>query len=622
MSASPLNSGSEMFRGAQHFVVNGLKQNNVDQSIRIQVKKTTERPGLDRLLAHSMRDAFHDSSGRWPPPRCHYDSRQELKTKITDWATGRSAEIPEFLLWMYGPFGVGKTAIAQTCADTLADEDILGGSLFFSRPNNRNNPDYIFPSLAYQFALNSPEFADLLEQIILKRPTLLTAARHVQFQELIVKPLREVMTRDPRVQHWTVILDGFDEVDGIEAQCDIINIIVASIRDQTTPFRWFIASRPEPHIQRTMRAKNVSPILSQINIPLSPENDHEILTFFTKELEKIGEQYDLPPSWCSEANLATLVKFANGLWVCVSTVVRFIGSSKSLGPTEQLRLVLSVAKKSSSSANPLAAMDLFYSLIMRQIPSDVAPTVQKILLLNKAYHINCAEVNHILELANVLGLSREGFYTACDFLQSILYIQDHEAVEKTLRFHHASFMEYIWDDKRSGEYWIHGDCLEALRREVISSINDVHSRSKGNNPVTTITFPRPPRNEDDHFLVYRALVLSLNQLCQQPGWVVSPSTAALLINVDFSRMPALLKHSPSYGIGLYLPGFIQNLPADDRRKIIRRSKNPLHIIQSVKRGWPSVLGQGKNKLVCWADKDDRGFLIMIPPGSRCGQGWK
>ncbi|KAJ3552091.1 hypothetical protein NP233_g12955 [Leucocoprinus birnbaumii] len=498
---------------------------------------------------------------------------------------------------MYGPFGVGKSAIAQTCADALADEDALGGSLFFSRPNNRNNPDYVFPSLAYQFALNSPEFADLLEQIILKRPTLLTAARHIQFEEFIVKPLRQVAANDPHIQQWTVILDGLDEVDGTDAQCDIINIVVASIRDQTTPFRWFIISRPESHIRRAMQAEDVTPILSKLDIPVSPEDDHEILTFFTKELEKIRKQYNLPPSWCSEADFAALVKFASGLWVCVDTVVRFIGSSKSLGPMEQLRLVLSVAEKSSSvSANPLAAMDSFYDLIMRQIPSDVVLTVRKILLLNLIF---VPEVNRNLELANALGLTREGFYAACDFLQSVLCLQDHEMAEEPIHFYHASFMEYMKDNERSGEHWIYGDCLEGLRQEVIRRVNDVHSRStgilsgfstshttdpslfQGNTPVTTITFPRPPPNDGDHFLAYRALVFSLIQLCDSLYSVVSPSTATLLINVNFSRMRDLLKHSPSSELVLGRIWFERNLPIDYRRKIIRRSRNPLHIIHNV-----------------------------------------
>ncbi|KAJ3559914.1 hypothetical protein NP233_g11143 [Leucocoprinus birnbaumii] len=603
MSDSPSPSlHFETFRGASNFSVNELNQ--TDNSVHFNLNKTPGRPGLERLLAHSMRDAFHDSSDRWPPPQCHYNSRQGLRIKITDWATGREAQpkLAEVLLWMYGPFGVGKSAIAQTCADTLAEEDALGGSLFFSRPNNRNNPNYVFPSLVYQFALNSPEFANLVDQIIQKRPTLLTAARRIQFEELIVKPLREAAAKDPRIKQWTVILDGLDEVEGIDAQCDIINIVAASIRDSTTPFRWLIVSRPEPHIQRAMRAEGVAPLLSELDIPLSPKDDHEILKFFTIEVGNIRKQYNLPASWCSEAELATLVRFASGLWICVHTVVRFIGSSKSLGPTEQLRLVLSVAEKSSSrsSTNPLAAMDPFYDLIMQQIPSDVVSTIRKILLLNKVFPTHMAEINHVLELANVLGLSPEGFYAACNFLQSVLSIRDHSEKAKTIRFYHASFMDYMSDKQRSTEFCIYGDCLEELQQEVIRRINDIHSQSQGNTPVTTIPFPRPPpHNKDDPFLVYCPLVRALFPLCEEPNCVVSPSTADLLMNVQFSRIPELLKNSPCNWIGPHVVPFMGNLPIEYRDKIIRRSftMSIPGVRWSAKPG-SYILGQGKGKLVC------------------------
>ncbi|KAJ3559913.1 hypothetical protein NP233_g11145 [Leucocoprinus birnbaumii] len=545
-TASSETSGLEMFCGAHNFAVNKLHQTGIDNSIHISMNETRERPGLDRLLEYSMRDAFYDSCGRWPPPRCHYDSRLEIRNRITDWATGHSVDITEFLLWIYGPFGVGKTAIAQSCADTLADENVLGGSLFFSRPNNRNDPDRIFLSLAYQLALKSPLLADVLERTILKKPTLITAARPIQFEELLVKPLREVEVIDSRIQGWTIILDGLDEVNGTDAQCDIIKIIVASIRDRTTPFRWLVVSRPEPHIQRAMRAKEVSPLVSTLDLPLSPQEDHEILTFFTRELEKIGEQHNLSPLWCSEADIAALVKFSNGLWVCVDTITRFVGSSSSLGPATQLRLVLSLTQTKSSSINPLEAMDSFYNLIMQQIPSQIISTVQKILLLNHVFIAAAAEVEHILELSNVLQLSREEFYAACGFLQSVLCVQNNvNDLGQVIHFYHASFMEYMHDKHRSEMFCIYGKSLDELQREVIERINEVHSRSTGDTPLTIITYPRTPPNNDDHFLVYYALVASLLVLCgHNPYCLISPSNAALLSKVAFSKIHSLLKRSP------------------------------------------------------------------------------
>ena len=232
-----------------------------------------------------MQDAFYNSASRWPPPRCHYDSRQDLRTTITNWGTGRSSNIPQQLLWMHGPFGVGKSAIAQSCAESLVVENKLCASIFFSRPNKQNNPNRVFTSIAYQLAVKFPLIADILDREILKDPTILTAARPVQFEELFVKPLRQ--TENALIKGRVIVLDGLDEIDGRTAQAEIIDIVATSIREHTTPFRWFILSRPEPHIQRAMGADDLSSLLYSIDLPLSSPDYHEILTFFEKELDKI-----------------------------------------------------------------------------------------------------------------------------------------------------------------------------------------------------------------------------------------------------------------------------------------------------------------------------------------------
>ena len=290
-----------------------------------------------------MQGAFYNSASRWPPPKCHYDSRQELRTTITDWGTGRSSDIPQQLLWIHGPFGVGKSAIARSCAESLATENRLCASIFFSRPNKRNNPDRVFTSISYQLAVKFPSIADILDREILKDPTILTAARPVQFEELLVKPLRQ--TQNIPIEGWVIVLDGLDEVDSTITQTEIIRIVAESIRERTTPFRWFILSRPESHIQRAMGANGVSSLLHSLDLPLSSSDDHDILTFFENELDKVRENHNLPSSWCSEADVSVLVKLADGLWVYVDTVTRFIGDQKSLGPTAQLDLVLNLSKE-------------------------------------------------------------------------------------------------------------------------------------------------------------------------------------------------------------------------------------------------------------------------------------
>ncbi|KAJ3576471.1 hypothetical protein NP233_g404 [Leucocoprinus birnbaumii] len=622
MTDSTASTSTRILEGASNVylnnptIIDNSRINNGDPGHR--------RSGLDKLLDHSMRDAFHDSSARWPLPRCQYDSRQELRMTVINWVTGTSKHIQEPLLWIYGPFGVGKTAIAQSCADTLVEMNKLGASLFFSRPNNRNNPYRVITSIVYQLALRSSSFGDILDREITKNPTLLTAIQPIQFQELLVKPLRELKSQGHAMESFVIILDGLDEVDGANAQCDIIDLVIESIQAQTTPFRWFILSRPEPHILRSMQSGEVSPLVHKFNLLPSSNQDPEILTFYTKELEKIGRKYHLPGSWCSEADIVVLANLADGLWVYVNTVTRFIGDPNSLGPATQLRLVLALADEAPQLTNPLAAMDLLYSFILRQIPSNIILTTRKILLLNKVFPPGFAAVNHSLELADVLGLSQADFNAACGFLQSVLYLQDNggkgedrsDQKGAVIQFYHASFMEYLEDRRRSPEtFCIYSDCLEALQREIIQRIDEVHASSEGSLPVFKRRFPRSPANIDDPILEYYNLIVSLFGLCGRSNCNVSTPNAAALQNLQFSKIPRLLTQSRFAAISIDYRQFRENLPPEDRDSLFRRSRNPLRLFgkqpADVKLNWPFILGRGPNKLVCWEIGDKTVEIVPV-----------
>jgi len=86
-----------------------------------------------------------------------------------------------------GPL-VGKNAIAQSCVEALAQE---GKHCFYfllqTQQTNR-----VFTFIAYQLATKCLSITDTFDCQILNDSTILNAARSVQFEELLVKPLRQV----------------------------------------------------------------------------------------------------------------------------------------------------------------------------------------------------------------------------------------------------------------------------------------------------------------------------------------------------------------------------------------------------------------------------------------------
>ncbi|KAF9445228.1 hypothetical protein P691DRAFT_785505 [Macrolepiota fuliginosa MF-IS2] len=147
--------------------------------------------GLKILLGASMPDVFHDSSARDPPPSCHPGTHHDFIDMITSWGLGTSQHT-EPILWMYGPAGVRKLAIAQTCSEGLAERDKLGATLFFSH-------------------------SDL---------TLVTKSIKEQFQELLVKPFLQLRADTAGiVEGLVIIIDSLDECGkGPGMHCDIIKI--------------------------------------------------------------------------------------------------------------------------------------------------------------------------------------------------------------------------------------------------------------------------------------------------------------------------------------------------------------------------------------------------------------
>ena len=62
--------------------------------------------------------AAYDSRERDPAPRCLAGTRKEILKEIETWI--EAGHQGKSILWLHGPAGAGKSAIAQTVAETCA----------------------------------------------------------------------------------------------------------------------------------------------------------------------------------------------------------------------------------------------------------------------------------------------------------------------------------------------------------------------------------------------------------------------------------------------------------------------------------------------------------------------
>ncbi|KAF5347623.1 hypothetical protein D9756_010667 [Leucocoprinus leucothites] len=545
--------------------------------------------GLAQLLKYSMPDAFYNSSARYPPPKCHLGTRKEYITLITKWVLGVS-DRKEPILWMRGPFGVGKSAVAQSCAEVLAPVNKLAATLFFSGSNeDRDDPRRVFTSIAYQIATKFPSFREIIDKHMVEDPALATTSLSTQFEDLLIHPLREAATAGSGLEGRVVIIDGLDECRGTAEQSEIVRIIATSAHNRTTPFRWFITSRPEDPIIRTMNSPAVSPVRSRVELPVSRQIDHEILLFLTDEFEKIREDHSLPESWPPDEALALLVERGAGLWVYIAIMVRFIKDENSYGPKDQLRIVLEFAKDVFGKAgvdNPLAEMDFFYILIMQRIPLKLRPTVQKILLAHSTAQLNPKMI------ANALCLSKEQLRCACASIQSVMEFRGSDIYFMDINFYHASFLDFMKDPQRSKELCIHGDFLIGWRRELLGWLREVCSHSTDS---SHIVFPSDTiLLEGVSSVNHYVLILSwFWKLCGVPKHPLDFQTALALAGLPFGKMLRLMGHNGGWLVDAH--SIRANLPAEFHDKIIWEANCPIPGCTNTKNVW--ILGHGENKSV-------------------------
>ncbi len=332
---------------------------------------------------------------------------------------------------MKGPAGVGKSAVAQTCAENLKDMEYLGASFFFSI-KGRNKPEKFFPSIAYQLSTIHPPYRDLLEGKIRNDKTLIKKAMSFQFKYLIDEPLRELASQGKGLRRRiAVIIDGLDECEGVDAQCEIIRIIAAAVSDSPLPLCWAFFSRPEPHIEAHFSKPMVTSHCHKILLPVSRDADGEIEVYLRNGFENILQRRNssVPHQWPSANDIEILVGAAAGLFIYATTVIRFVDHLSQPGPQKRLCAIIDTIldrrkngpRAGTGTDTPYADLDAFYVLILQRIPKEIFPSVHLLLAVICRYGL----VGAILT-TNLLGLSKDEFETICHHASAVVLLQDPE----------------------------------------------------------------------------------------------------------------------------------------------------------------------------------------------------
>ncbi|KAJ7909180.1 hypothetical protein B0H13DRAFT_1616790 [Mycena leptocephala] len=344
-----------------------------------------------------------------------------------------SYDIEPTILWVHGPAGAGKTAIMETLSLRLEKAGRLGGSFFFKRGHpTRGNAKVLFATIALQLAVNSPQLKLRISRTVEENPTLVGRSLRVQLRELILKPCLGLEDLP-----WVIIIDGLDECEGQNVQQEILRLIRYSTQ-QRRPLRFLIASRPEAHIREVFDELSFNGLYRGFNVE---ESFDDVRTYLLAEFARIHREHStmaaVQKPWPSEEIINRLVRKSSGYFIYASTVIKFV-DDKYFRPTRRLEEIIGTDFQSQ-----LGVLDELYTQILSAVPK--CPHLVPILRVVD----NLGPALSPLQIDELLGLEWGDTALCLRGLNSVLKV----AIDGNPWFAHASFLDFLNDPSRAGEFY-------------------------------------------------------------------------------------------------------------------------------------------------------------------------
>jgi len=392
------------------------------------------------------------------------ETRVELGNELDDWEGSKINSAT--MMWVHGGVGTGKTALLLTFADFCRLNGRSVGAFFASnRFANCSDGNRIIATLAIQLMQTFPSTKKYIDRAIRADPLLFSRGREEQMKVLIVNPIKQIAMMVRFLNVFTfglksyptlIVLDGLDEVEGNDVQCDIIRIIGDAMRDVRLPLRFLVASRPEPHIRLAvgkLQSHFPDNRVSVIDLNQDALVHRDIRHYFKMKFAEIRAIHPyLPSNWPSLAVLAHLLDRASGQFIFATTIISYL-SSPDDRPDDRLKVILKLLETPVGDA-PYATLDQLYTYIVHSVPVKHCTSVLKI--LGQLILIRDMDgqqdiigvLSKSLRIENILGLRDGDVKRLLRTLHSVVDVGD------DLKLLHASFPDFLLDHSRSMDFFI------------------------------------------------------------------------------------------------------------------------------------------------------------------------
>ncbi|CAA7266815.1 unnamed protein product [Cyclocybe aegerita] len=463
-----------MFAKARNVVINGGSFATLNGSPFLL--------GWQILQERVVFGAIHDSVERFDPPKCHPRTRTQVLARIMDWikVTPSSSR----LLWLYGPVGAGKSAIAQSIAELCQAQGFAVAGFFFSRTTpKRNEATFLISTVAYQLASAIQGIQGEILRRIECDPGLVQRSLQTQFEKLIVEPLNQIYLESyhdglPVV----LILDGIDECNDPKVHSHLVTALVSALQHSASPIVIFMTSRPEKHIQLRFKDVFIRSITSEMDLQHDSAALADIHTFLCEKFAEIKQTHPLkkyiPAAWPPEEAITMIVQKSSGQFVYASTVVRYV-QAIDYHPMQRLEIMLGLAPPPTSHS-PFADLDELYFQVLTSVDDIKASLlVLGVLLLPGNQAIGKDAQPDMLD--RLLKYQPGRTQLLLNKMASIVSYDS--AKHPTIQLLHASLSDFLLDESRSNEFHVDlGNAHTALARGYLHLASEGHTSEEDEFP--------------------------------------------------------------------------------------------------------------------------------------------
>jgi WD40 repeat protein len=311
---------------------------------------------LSAVLLDSLKptlSARFDSASA--PSGCLEHTREDVLGKLHEWINQPSTRLSIF--WLAGMAGTGKTTIAKTLCDQLAQSGKLSASFFASRQaTDRRDAANIVRTFAYDLAFALPSVRSLILDFLRSAPAVTDNSLHHLIQKLLAGPLATGRSSTASNSFVVFVIDALDECDkvGNMPSGTLIPLIATALREQ--PIKLLITSRLEASIQSMFAS------LASDSFRLHNVEDHvvtkDVQRYFETGFAEIVRNHNLNgDGWPPINVIPELTKRTCHLFIYATTVLRYVGNDDYYPPA---RLAELLCQSSTAMDNPYAVVDMVY----------------------------------------------------------------------------------------------------------------------------------------------------------------------------------------------------------------------------------------------------------------------